>query len=351
MHSLLIFPKIPTPFNAHHEELHMTNSAILVTGGAGYIGSHVVKQLGARAEKIIVLDDLSTGFADAVVAGTFVQGSIEDQTLVGKLIQDHHIETVIHFAAKTIVPESVANPLKYYRCNTAATLSLLEACASHHIRHFIFSSTAAVYGMPNSPDCDETTPTEPINPYGMSKLMSENVLRDLGKAHPMRHVILRYFNVAGCDPAGQIGQNTKGATLLTKVAVETALGKRPQLNVFGTDYATHDGTGVRDYIHVEDLASAHLAALDYLRNNGASTTLNCGYGRGYSVKEVIAEVERQIGHALPVHYEARRAGDPPMLIAKADRIRQVLNWVPKHDRLEDIIASALAWEKHLSTLR
>ncbi len=325
-----------------------TSSAILVTGGAGYIGSHVVKQLGAQGEKIIVLDDLSTGFASAVLAGTFVQGSIEDQVLVGQLIQQHRIDTVIHFAAKTIVPESVANPLKYYRCNTAATLSLLEACAQHNIRHFIFSSTAAVYGMPDSPECDENTPTIPINPYGMSKLMSENVLRDLGKAHPMRHVILRYFNVAGCDPEGKIGQNTKGATLLTKVAVETALGKRPQLSIFGSDYATHDGTGVRDYIHVEDLASAHLAALTYLRHQGHSTTLNCGYGRGYSVKEVIAEVERQIGHALPVHHEARRAGDPPILIAKADRIRQVLKWFPQYDRLETIIASSLAWEKQLS---
>lgn len=324
-----------------------TSSAILVTGGAGYIGSHVVKQLGAKGEKIIVLDDLSTGFADAVLAGTFVQGSIEDQELVSELIQRHQIDTVIHFAAKTIVPESVANPLKYYRCNTAATLSLLETCARHPIRNFIFSSTAAVYGMPDQPECDENTPTIPINPYGMSKLMSENVLRDLDKVHPMRHVILRYFNVAGCDPEGKIGQKTKGATLLTKVAVETALGKRPQLCVFGSDYATHDGTGVRDYIHVEDLASAHLAALSYLRSHGDSVTLNCGYGRGYSVKEVIAEVERQMGHALPVRYEARRAGDPPMLIAKADRIRQLLNWSPQYDRLDAIIASALAWEKQL----
>lgn len=326
----------------------MTNtSAILVTGGAGYIGSHVVKQLGRQGEKIIVLDDLSTGFADAVVAGSFVHGSIEDQDLVGDLIQRHHIHAVIHFAAKTIVPESVANPLKYYRCNTAATLSLLETCTRHPIRHFIFSSTAAVYGIPDQPECDENTPTRPINPYGMSKLMSENVLKDLDHVHPMRHVILRYFNVAGCDPEGMIGQKTKGATLLTKVAVETATGKRPQLCVFGSDYATPDGTGVRDYIHVEDLASAHVAALAYLRNHGDSVTLNCGYGRGYSVKEVIAEVERQLGRALPVSYEARRAGDPPTLIAKAERIRQLLKWSPQYDRLDTIIASALAWERKL----
>ncbi|MEZ5507697.1 MAG: UDP-glucose 4-epimerase GalE [Gammaproteobacteria bacterium] len=326
----------------------MGNGTILVTGGAGYIGSHVVRQLGERGENVVILDNLSTGFRDAVLHGTLVEGDTGDMALVASLLEQHQIDTVMHFAAHTIVPESVSNPLKYYRNNTANTRNLLECCQNAGVKHFVFSSTAAVYGEPADPNITEASPTQPINPYGMSKLMSEIMLRDLAAACPMRHVILRYFNVAGCDPQGRIGQSTAKATLLTKVAVEAAVGKRSQVSIFGTDYPTPDGTGIRDYIHVEDLASAHLRALDYLRKGGESITLNAGYGHGYSVREVLDMVGKVNGKPLTIVEEGRRAGDPAALIAIAGKIRQVLGWQPEYDNLEEIVRSALQWERKLA---
>jgi len=325
----------------------MSKGAILVTGGAGYIGSHVVRQLGAAGERVVVLDNLSRGFRQAVTSGELVVGEVGDQALVRRIITDHDIDTVMHFAAYTIVPESVAEPLKYYGNNTCSTRALLEVCAAARIRHFVFSSTAAVYGIPAGGIASEESLTAPINPYGTSKLMSEWMLRDLSQATDLRHVALRYFNVAGSDPEGRIGQATKGATLLTKVAAEHVVGKRSHVSVFGSDYATPDGTGVRDYIHVEDLASAHLKALDYLRGGGSNVTLNCGYGHGYSVREVLRMVERVAGQPLSIREEPRRPGDPPTLIARAERVRQELGWKPRYDDLEAIVKSALNWERKL----
>ena len=299
----------------------MSKASILVTGGAGYIGSHVVRQLGEAAEKVIVLDNLGRGFAQAVTAGELVVGDVGDYELVSRLLAQHRIETVMHFAAHTIVPESVAQPLKYYRNNTSSTRSLLQACLDHKVKHFVFSSTAAVYGMPDQGYADEESPTRPINAYGTSKLMSEWMLRDVAAVNPLRYVALRYFNVAGSHPEGRIGQATVGATLLTKVACEAMVGKRPHVAVFGSDYPTPDGTGVRDYLHVEDLAAAHLNALGYLRGGGKSVTLNVGYGHGYSVREVLRMVESVGGKPLVIREEARRAGDPAYLVARADRIR------------------------------
>lgn len=321
---------------------------ILVTGGAGYIGSHVVRQLGeAGYNNIVVLDNLSKGFRDAVLYGELVIGDTGDQQLVSKLLKDYDVDSVLHFAAHTVVPESVENPLKYYGNNTCQTRNLLECCQNHGVSHFIFSSTAAVYGIPEEIPVTEEAPNAPINAYGTSKLMSEMMLRDLSQANPLRHVILRYFNVAGCDPEGRIGQSTPEATLLTKVACEAALGIREKLYIFGTDYPTHDGTGVRDYIHVEDLASAHIKALEYLQKGGESTTLNCGYGHGYSVREVIDAVSKAHGSPLPVEEQPRRAGDPPALVAKTDKVRQTLGWEPKYDDLDVIVTTALNWEKKL----
>lgn len=323
--------------------------AILVTGGAGYIGSHVVKLLGERGEQVVVLDNLSTGNREAALYGEFVEGNTGDQTLVSNVLKRYNISTVMHFAAHTIVPESVEKPLKYYGNNTACTRNLLECCEDAGVENFIFSSTAATYGIPGdaSKPCVETLQTAPINPYGTSKLMSEKMLQDLDAASNMRHVILRYFNVAGSDPDGRIGQSTKNATLLIKVAAEVALGKRQQLYVYGTDYPTPDGTGIRDYIHVSDLASAHLSALDYLVEGGESTLVNCGYGRGYSVKEVIDAVNRVHGTPIKVVEEPRRAGDPPALIAAVDKIHQTLDWTPQYDDLDVIVKTSLDWERHL----
>lgn len=328
----------------------MSDSSILVTGGAGYIGSHVVKLLGERGENIVVLDDLSTGNRDAVLFGELVVGKTGDRNLVTSLIKQHNIDTVMHFAANTIVPESVENPLKYYANNTCSTRSLLECCQNENVQHFIFSSTAATYGIPDndSEPCTEELATSPINPYGMSKLMSEYMLRDLSAACDLRHVILRYFNVAGSDPDGQIGQSTRNATLLIKVAAEVAVGKRDALYVFGTDYPTADGTGVRDYIHVTDLAQAHLSSLDYLRSGGESTLMNCGYGHGFSVREVIDAVERVHGHAINVVEKPRRAGDPPSLIAAVDKIHSTLDWQPKYNDLDVIVKNSIDWEQKLS---
>src|SRR5512134_526865 len=316
-------------------------TTILVTGGAGYIGSHVARQLGERGEKLVTLDNLSTGFRSAVLHGEFVQGDTGDATLLRRLLSAHGVETVMHFAAHIVVPESVADPLKYYRNNTANTRTLLECCVAAGVRNFVFSSTAAVYGMPATGSASEDTPTSPINPYGWSKLMSERMLADVATAFPLRYVALRYFNVAGADPGGRIGQSTPEATHLIKVACEHVTGKRAGIAIFGTDYETPDGTCVRDYIHVEDLAAAHLQALDYLRSGGASTTLNCGYGRGFSVREVLAEVSRVAGMPLAVSESGRRAGDPPQLVAAARRIRDTLGWTPRHQDLPGIVATAL----------
>jgi UDP-glucose 4-epimerase len=326
----------------------MSTSPILVTGGAGYIGSHVVRQLGEAGERVLVLDNLSTGFREAVTCGEFIDGNVGDRLLVSRVLAEHGIRTVMHFAAHTIVPESVENPLKYYGNNTCATRSLLECCRDAGVDQFVFSSTAAVYGIPEGGVASEDTPTAPINPYGTSKLMSEWMLRDLSRATDLRHVALRYFNVAGSDPGGRIGQSTKNATLLVKVAAEAAVGRREKVYVFGTDYDTPDGTGVRDYIHVEDLADAHLKALDYLRRGGPSVTLNCGYGHGYSVREVLDAVARVNGAPLVVEESPRRAGDPPTLIARADRVRAELGWTPKYDDLEAIVTHSLAWERKLA---
>jgi UDP-glucose 4-epimerase len=321
--------------------------SILVTGGAGYIGSHVVRQLRERNENVVVLDNLSTGFRSAVLGTTLIAGDTGDRELVSRVLREHRVETVMHFAAHTIVPESVSNPLKYYGNNTCSTRTLLQCCQDANVKHFVFSSTAAVYGIPSSGAAAENSPTAPINPYGMSKLMSEWMLRDLGLASAMRYVVLRYFNVAGSDPGGRIGQSTINGTLLTKVACEVAVGKRERLYIFGTDYDTPDGTGVRDYIHVEDLADAHVKALDYLRKDGPSVTLNCGYGHGYSVREVISTVDRVNGKPIKTEEKPRRAGDPPSLVAKADRIRATLGWTPRYDDLETIVRSQLQWERRL----
>jgi len=325
----------------------VSDSRILVTGGAGYIGSHVVRMLTGAGRSVVVLDNLSTGFSDAVIGAELVIGDTGDKALVSQVLADHNVDTVLHFAAHTIVPESVEKPLKYYGNNTCCTRNLLECCSEAGVKHFIFSSTAAVYGIPDDSICTEESPLAPINPYGTSKLMSEMMLRDLGIATDMRHVILRYFNVAGSDPEGRIGQSTEKATLLIKVAAEVAVGKREQLYVFGTDYPTPDGTGVRDYIHVDDLADAHIKAVDYLAGGGESVTLNCGYGHGYSVKEVIDAVNRINGTPIKVIEEARRAGDPPALIAKADRARAVLGWTPRYDDLDFIVKTSLDWERKL----
>jgi UDP-glucose 4-epimerase len=325
----------------------MANGKILVTGGAGYIGSHVVRMLTDAGEQVVVLDNLSTGFADAVLGAELVVGDTGDRELVSRILTDNRVNTVLHFAAHTIVPESVEKPLKYYGNNTCSTRNLLECCSHAGVKYFIFSSTAAVYGIPEGLSCTEESPLAPINPYGTSKLMSEMMLRDLSIATDMRHVVLRYFNVAGSDPEGRIGQSTEKATLLIKVAAEVVVGKREQLYVFGTDYPTADGTGVRDYIHVDDLADAHIKAIDYLRKGGDSVTLNCGYGHGYSVREVIDAVNRVNGSAIKVREEARRAGDPPTLIAKAEKIQSLLGWIPAHDDLDFIVKTSLDWERKL----
>jgi len=322
-------------------------ASILVTGGAGYIGSHVVRQLGESHEKVIVLDNLGRGFRRGVTAGELIVGDVGDQALVSRLMAEHQVDTVMHFAAHTIVPESVAQPLKYYGNNTCCTRALLQACLDNKVKNFVFSSTAAVYGMPETGYADEESPTRPINAYGTSKLMSEWMLRDVAAVSGLRYVALRYFNVAGAHPGGKIGQATQGATLLTKVACEAMVGKRPHVSVFGSDYPTPDGTGMRDYLHVEDLAAAHLNALDYLRNDGKSVTLNVGYGHGYSVREVLRMVETVGGKPLVIREEPRRAGDPAYLVARAERIRAELGWRPRYDDLNAIVTHSLAWERKL----
>jgi UDP-glucose 4-epimerase len=325
----------------------MTHKAILITGGAGYIGSHVLLQLQARGERTVVLDNLYTGFRQAVRDAPLIVGDVGDRALLERVLREHEVDTVMHFAANTIVPESVRDPLKYYGNNTCATRNLLEACMQQGVRQFVFSSTAAVYGIPAGGIASEDMALTPINPYGSSKLMSEWILRDLAAVSDFRYVSLRYFNVAGSDTQTRIGQATRKATLLVKVACEAIVGKRSHVSVYGTDYDTPDGTGVRDYIHVEDLARAHVDALDYLRGGGATAICNCGYGHGYSVRQVLESVQRVAGKALQIREEARREGDPPTLIARADRVRSVLGWVPRLDNLDAIVSSSLRWEEKL----
>ncbi|TVR11322.1 MAG: UDP-glucose 4-epimerase GalE [Salinarimonadaceae bacterium] len=321
---------------------------VLVTGGAGYIGAHMVLALIDAGEPVVVLDDLSTGVGEAVPEGVpLIIGDVADQALVAQTIARHGVTELAHFAAKIVVPESVADPLGYYESNTAKTRALLEAAIRAGVSRVIFSSTAAVYGEPETSPVSEDTPPSPINPYGRSKLMSEWMLADAAAAHPMRYVALRYFNVAGADPRGRAGQSTPAATHLIKVACQTALGKRPHLQVFGTDYPTPDGSCLRDYIQVGDLAQAHVLALAHLRSGGESLTLNCGYGRGYSVLEVIETVKRVSGVDFETRLTGRRAGDPAALIARADAIRERLGWRPACDDLEAIVRQALAWERRL----
>jgi UDP-glucose 4-epimerase len=325
---------------------------VLVTGGAGYIGSHMVLERGDAGERVVVLDNLSTGFSWAVAEDVpLVAGDSGDQALVARLIREHGIDAIIHFAASVVVPESVRDPLAYYRNNTANTRALIECAVNNGVRHFIFSSTAAVYGNPTEIPVKEDSPTQPISPYGWSKLMSETMLRDAGRAHDLRHVILRYFNVAGGDPNGRTGQSSKDATHLIKVAVETALGLRPKLQVFGTDYQTPDGTCIRDYIHVTDLVRAHSDALRHLRSDGKSLTLNCGYGHGFSVLEVIEAVKRAAGADFEVEMAPRRAGDPALIVADSRAARAMLGWQPRFDDLSVIVIHALAWERELMKRR
>lgn len=323
--------------------------AVLVTGGAGYIGSHMVLALVDAGHDVVVLDDFSTGFDWAVhPAATLVAGDVSDGELIRRVVREHGIDAVIHFAARIVVPDSVADPLGYYLANTVKTRALIEAVVQAGVPHFIFSSTAAVYGMIGSDPVAEDAALAPISPYGRSKLMSEWMLADTAVAHPLRYVALRYFNVAGADPLGRSGQSTAGATHLIKVAAETALGKRSGMQVYGTDYETPDGTCLRDYIHVTDLAKAHLDALTYLKAGGTSAVLNCGYGRGYSVLEVIDTVKRVSGVDFPVQVSGRRPGDPAAIVARATRIRSELGWTPKLDDLPTIVEHALAWERRLS---
>jgi UDP-glucose 4-epimerase len=324
---------------------------ILVTGGAGYIGSHMVHGLVDAGEAVVVLDNLSTGFNWAVAQGVpLIVGETGDQGLVAELIARHSVEAIIHFAASVVVPDSVADPLGFYRNNTANSRALMETAIKGGVRHFIFSSTAAVYGNPASIPVNEDAATVPMSPYGSSKLMTEVMLRDAGTAHGLSYLILRYFNVAGADPSMRTGQSTKQATHLVKVAVETALGRRPMIEVFGTDCDTPDGTCIRDYIHVSDLVRAHLDALRHLREGGTSLTLNCGYGRGFSVLDVIRAVKRVSGVDFKVALSGRRPGDPPAIVADAKRIRSMLGWMPQFDDLETIVRHALAWERQRSDL-
>ncbi len=327
----------------------MTRDAVLVSGGAGYIGSHVVLALLEAGYPVVVVDDLSTGRRDAVApAAAFVEGDIGDPQLVAKTLRDHGVGAVMHFAGSIVVPESVADPLKYYLQNTCKSRSLIQCCVEAGVGRFVFSSTAAVYGSVGDGPVPESAPTLPASPYGTSKLMTEWVLRDVAAAHDLSYAALRYFNVAGADPKGRSGQSTPGATHLIKVACEVAAGKRPSMEIYGEDYETPDGTCVRDYIHVTDLADAHLAALRDLEENGRNLTLNCGYGRGYSVKRVLESVERVAGFALDVRSAPRRPGDVAEIVADASMIRQQLGWQARHDDLDGIVRDALAWERKLA---
>jgi UDP-glucose 4-epimerase len=325
---------------------------VMITGGAGYIGSHMVCELADTGERAVVLDNLSTGFDWAVAKGTpLIIGDVGDQALVSRVIREHEVDAIIHFAGSIVVPDSVRDPLGYYRNNTVNSRALIECAVNGGVRHFIFSSTAAVYGDPAEVPVKENAPTQPISPYGWSKLMTEIMLRDTGRANDLQHVILRYFNVAGADPQHRAGQSSKAATHLIKVAVEAALGMRPKIDVYGTDYPTPDGTCIRDYIHVSDLVRAHGDALRYLRSGAPSLTLNCGYGHGFSVLEVIDAVKRVSGIDFKVETAPRRAGDPARIVAASEQIRAKLGWRPRYDDLATIVDHALAWERALMARR
>jgi len=322
--------------------------AVLVTGGAGYIGGHMVLGLLDAGEKVVVLDNLSTGYAWAVPEGVeLIVGDFGDSALVAEIIASREIDAIAHFAAKIVVPESVVDPLGYYLNNSCNAHALISAAVKGGVRHFIFSSTAAVYGDTASEPVTETTPPHPISPYGRSKLMVEWMLEDVSKAHDFRYVALRYFNVAGADPKGRLGQTSKHATHLIKIGAQTALGRRPSMTIYGEDYPTRDGTCERDFIQVTDLADAHLDALRYLRGGGASTLCNCGYGHGATVKEVIEVVKRVSGVDFNVEVGPRREGDPAVIVARAEKAREVLGWKPKRDNLEEIVRQALDWERRL----
>jgi UDP-glucose 4-epimerase len=329
----------------------MTNRpTVLVTGGAGYIGSHAILAFRDAGYCVVVIDNLVTGFRWAVPADVpFVEASIDDEAVVAATIRDHGIGAIVHFAGSVVVPESVSDPLKYYLNNTVRSRSLIEGAVKGGVAHFIFSSTAATYGIPDTVPVREDMPTVPINPYGMSKLMTEAMLRDTAAAHPINYAALRYFNVAGADPKGRTGQSTAGATHLIKIAAEAATGKRRAVSVFGTDYATPDGTGVRDYIHVSDLADAHVAALDWLiANPTQNLTANAGYGTGFSVNQVLDAVDRVTNMKLDRRNEGRRAGDPDALVADNSRILATLDWTPQRADLDGIVKDALAWERTLA---
>ncbi len=322
--------------------------AVLVTGGAGYIGSHMANELIDAGEEVVVLDDMSAGFWWAVPPeAKLVQGDMGDQPLVERVLREYRVDAIAHFAAKIVVPDSVSDPLGYYLNNTVKARALIESAVRAKVKHFIFSSTAAVYGEPTVNPIPEDLPLAPINPYGRSKMMTEMILRDTCAAHDLSSVILRYFNVAGADPKGRTGQSSPNATHLIKVAAQAALGKRPFMEVFGTDFSTPDGSGVRDYVQVTDLVRAHVAALKHLRAGGESLVCNCGYGTGYSVLQVIEVVKKVSGVDFTVKMSPRRAGDPAALTAKADRIREKLNWKPEYDDLETIVRQALHWEERL----
>ena len=323
---------------------------VMVTGGAGYIGSHAVLALLDAGHEVVVVDNLVTGFDWAVdPRATLVEANVADDAKVRAAIRDHKVRAIMHFAGSVVVPESVSDPLKYYRNNNAASRSLIESAVAEGVPHFIFSSTAATYGTPEKVPVAEGDPTVPINPYGMSKLMTEAMLRDVAAAHPINYAALRYFNVAGADPQGRSGQSTVGATHLIKIAVEAATGKRSHVGVYGTDFATPDGTGVRDYIHVSDLAAAHVAALDLLVAEPAkSHTLNAGYGTGFSVLEVLDAVDKVTNMTIDRRLEGRRAGDPAMLISDNSAILATLDWQPRHADLDGIVRDALAWERTLA---